>query len=103
VQLYTCNGTAAQVWTLAADGSVRALGKCMDVTAASTADGAKVQLYDCNGTGAQQWHATAGHDLVNTPADKCLDVTDFNSADGTRLQIWTCTGGANQKWTVPSS
>ncbi|MGH3994788.1 MAG: ricin-type beta-trefoil lectin domain protein, partial [Pseudonocardiaceae bacterium] len=31
VQLYTCNGTAAQTWTVASDGTLRALGKCMDV------------------------------------------------------------------------
>src|SRR3954452_22710036 len=49
VQLYDCNGTAAQQWTLGTgDDSIRALGKCMDVTAATTANGAKVQLYDCN-------------------------------------------------------
>ncbi|MEU8575776.1 ricin-type beta-trefoil lectin domain protein [Streptomyces asoensis] len=99
VQLYDCNGSAAQRWTVRADGSVQALGKCLDVTSASTADGAKVQLYDCNGTGAQRWSydATTG-DVVNTAADKCLDVTDNSSADGARAQIWSCTGAANQKW-----
>lgn len=75
------------------------LGKCLDVTSASTADGAKIQLYDCNGTAAQQWsyNATTG-DVVNTAANKCLDVTGNTSANGTRAQIWTCTGAANQKW-----
>lgn len=99
VQLYDCNGTAAQQWTVQADGSVQALGKCLDVTDGSTADGAKVQLYDCNGTGAQRWsyNATTG-DVVNLAADKCLDVTDNSSANGARAQIWTCTGASNQKW-----
>ncbi|MCW2941834.1 MAG: hypothetical protein JWN00_4819, partial [Actinomycetia bacterium] len=55
VQLYDCNGTAAQRWTVASDGSLQGLGKCMDVTAAGTANGTQVQLYDCNGTGAQKW------------------------------------------------
>lgn len=101
VQLWDCNGTAAQVWTVGnADGSVRALGKCLDVTAASTADGTKVQLYDCNGTGAQKWTASNGA-LVNTGSGKCLDVTDWSTANGTRLQIWSCSGTANQRWTLP--
>ena len=103
VQLFTCNGSAAQRWTMATGGSVQALGKCLDVTSAGTADGTKVQLWDCNGSAAQQWTYTAGHDLVNPAANKCLDVTGNVSTDGTRLQIWTCTGGANQKWTVPQS
>jgi hypothetical protein len=101
VQLYDCNGTAAQSWTVGnADNTVRALGKCMDVTSASTASGAKVQLYDCNGTAAQQWTVSNG-ELVNTGSGKCLDATDQSSANGNQLQIWTCTGAANQMWTLP--
>ncbi|MFF4232648.1 ricin-type beta-trefoil lectin domain protein [Streptomyces sp. NPDC001820] len=99
VQLWDCNGSAAQRWTVRADGTVQALGKCLDVTAGSTANGAKVQLYGCNGSGAQQWrHEASTGDLVNVPADKCLDVSDNPSANGARAQIWSCTGAANQKW-----
>ncbi|MFF2331057.1 MULTISPECIES: lectin [unclassified Streptomyces] len=99
VQLYDCNGTAAQRWTVAADGSLQTLGACLDVTSGSTANGAKVQLYTCNGSSAQRWtyNASTG-DIVNTAADKCLDITDQSTANGARAQIWTCTGAANQKW-----
>src|SRR5882757_7207171 len=81
--------------------AVAALGKCLDVSGGSTANGAKIQLWDCNGTGAQQWAANAAQDIVNPQANKCLDATGPSSADGTPLQIWSCGGGANQKWTVP--
>ena len=101
VQLYDCNGTGAQNWSVGnSDNSIKALGKCMDVTAASTASGAKIQLYDCNGTAAQKWTVANGG-LVNTGSGKCLDATDQSSANGNQLQIWTCTGAANQKWTLP--
>src|SRR5882757_6249524 len=101
VQLYDCNGTTAQTWTVGnSDNSVQALGKCMDVTSASTANGAKVQLYDCNGTAAQKWTVSNG-ELVNAGSGKCLDATGNSSANGNQLQIWTCTGAANQLWTVP--
>lgn len=104
VQLYDCNGTAAQQWNVGSDGTLQALGKCLDVTsggtAGGTADGTPAQLWDCNGTAAQRWNVTAAHDIVNPQADKCLDATGNSSANGTRLQIWTCTGAANQKWTV---
>ncbi|MEA5358619.1 ricin-type beta-trefoil lectin domain protein [Amycolatopsis sp., V23-08] len=98
VDLYTCNGTAAQQWS-STSGTLRSLGKCLDVNAAGTANGSKVQLYDCNGTGAQQWTHT-GNQLVNPASGKCLDATGPSSADGTPLQIWTCTGSANQSWTL---
>lgn len=99
VDLYDCNSTAAQRWTVKADGSIQALGKCLDVASASTANGAKVQLYDCNGTSAQRWsYNAATGDIVNVAADKCLDVTDQSSANGAPTQLWTCTGTSNQKW-----
>jgi chitinase len=101
VQLYDCNGTAAQNWTVASNGSLQALGKCMDVTAAGTANGTQVQLYDCNGTAAQKWHAS-GNTLVNDGSGRCLDATGPSSANGTRLQIWDCFGSTNQQWTLPS-
>ncbi|MEU4239142.1 chitosanase [Actinoplanes sp. NPDC026619] len=101
VQLYDCNGSAAQQWTVGnSDNTIRALGKCLDVTAASTANGAKIQLYDCNATGAQKWTVSNGA-LVNTGSGKCLDVTDKSTANGARLQIWTCTNTSNQTWVMP--
>jgi glucosylceramidase len=102
VQLYDCNGTGAQTWTLAGDGSIQSLGKCMDVTAASTANGAKIQIYDCNGTNAQKWSVSGGT-LVNAGSGKCLDATGNSSANGNQLQIWSCVAGAaNQQWKVPA-
>jgi sugar lactone lactonase YvrE len=101
VQIRTCAGGAAQQWTVAADGSLRANGRCLDVAAASTANGAAVQTYACNGTGAQRWTATAGQ-LVNPASGRCLDAANRSSADGTPLQIWACSGGANQQWVLPA-
>jgi chitinase len=99
IQLFTCNGTAAQNWTHTG-ATLQALGKCMDAAAAGTANGTKVQLFDCNGTAAQQWTQGANGSLVNANSGKCLDVTGPSSADGTALQLWSCTGGANQSWTL---
>jgi hypothetical protein len=101
VQLYDCNGSAAQNWTVGSTGTLQALGKCMDVTGAGTANGTKVDLYDCNGTGSQAW-TKSGSTLVNPQSGKCLDDTGSSTANGTQLQIWTCAGGPNQQWTLPS-
>ncbi|BFV59475.1 hypothetical protein KCMC57_up45790 [Kitasatospora sp. CMC57] len=102
VQLWDCNGTAAQNWTVAADGSLQALGKCLDVTSAGTANGTVIQLWDCNGTAAQTWQTGGGGTLVNPASGRCLDATGPSSANGTRLQIWDCFGAANQQWLLPS-
>lgn len=101
VQLYGCNGTAAQAWTIPGDKTLRALGKCLDVAGSGKANFTKVQLYTCNGTGAQQWTTGANNRLVNPNSGRCLDVTGNNSADGTKVIIYDCNGGANQSWKLP--
>ena len=73
-------------------------GKCVDVNAASTANGTAIQLYDCNGSGAQQW--TTGSDGSLQALGKCLDVTSAGTANGTTVQLWDCNGSNAQKWTA---
>jgi len=98
IQVATCNGNAAQSWTIYdGDRSIRAYGKCLDVAAASTVNGANVVLYDCNNTGAQHWTVTAAGDIVNVNANKCLDVR-APVGNGAQTQTWDCTGATNQKW-----
>ena len=88
-------------FSLGGDGTLRALGKCMDVSAAGTSNGTPIQIYDCNGTGAQRWQANADGTLRNPVSNKCLDASGNSSANGTRLQIWECFAGTNQRWTLP--
>ena len=102
VQVYTCNGTNAQQWTVASGNTLQALGKCLDVDAAGTANGTTVDLYDCNGTGAQVWVPQSDGALLNPESGKCLDDTGWFTTPGTQLQIWSCTGAANQSWALPS-
>jgi len=102
VQVYTCNQTAAQQWTVVQAGStLHVLGKCMDINAGGTADGTVVDLYDCNGTGAQVFIPESNGSLYNPQSGKCLDDTNWSTTPGTQLQIWDCTGNANQQWTLP--
>jgi chitinase len=101
IQLYDCNGTAAQTWTISTDSTIRALGKCMDIASGSVANGALVQLWDCNGSGAQVWQPQANGNLRNPQSGKCLDAKDLGTANGTRLQIWTCAASGNQFWQLP--
>ncbi|MDP9861487.1 MULTISPECIES: ThuA domain-containing protein [Streptosporangium] len=100
VQLYTCNGTGAQQWTV--NGQIlKALGKCLDVSGGGSANGTKVQLWTCNGTAAQNWTAQPDGTLKNPNSGRCLDVEGANPADGTQTIIWDCSNQANQKWTLP--
>ncbi|RSS40027.1 RICIN domain-containing protein [Streptomyces sp. WAC08241] len=101
IQVWGCNSTAAQQWTVAGDGALKALGKCLDVSGGGSADGTKVQLWTCNGSGAQTWQAQADGSLRNPRSAKCLDVAGGTTADGTKVQLWTCNGTSAQKWALP--
>lgn len=98
LQMWNCNGTGAQAWTLTG-GSLRTQNnKCMDVAWGSTANGAVIQIANCSGNPAQQFVLSAAGDLVNPQANRCVDIADWNGGDGARLQLWDCAGTANQKW-----
>ena len=98
IQLYDCNGTTAQSWTIAAGGTVQAMGKCLDVRSAGTANGTVVQLYTCNGTVAQQWRLQASGALVNPHSGRCLAPLGNATANNTKMQIFDCSAVAAQLW-----
>jgi hypothetical protein len=100
VQIWGCNNTEAQSWTEATNGTIQALGGCLDVTFSGKTSGTKVQYWPCNGTGAQQWSAGSNGTLVNPESGLCLDDPNSSTSWGTQLEIWTCNGGTNQKWTL---
>ncbi|PWI43707.1 hypothetical protein CK485_16480 [Streptomyces sp. ICBB 8177] len=99
IDVWTCNGSAAQKLTVGTDGTVQVLGKCLDVTKSGTANGTPVDLWTCNGSGAQQWKAAANGTLVNPESGKCLDDPSSSTTNGTQLEINTCAASTEQRWT----
>jgi RHS repeat-associated protein len=110
LQQYTCNGTAAQQFTVqAATSGNYALvnvnsGKCLDVQWASTAEGAVIQQYTCNGSAAQQFTvqtpAPGRYTFVNVNSAKCLNVAGASLADSAPLQQATCTTAPSQQFAM---
>jgi hypothetical protein len=98
IQLWDCNGTAAQQWSYSGGAFVGPGGKCLDVTGGNSANATPVQLYACNGTSAQSWTVEGGR-IVGI-GGKCLDVESSDTGNGTQIQIWDCNGSAAQSWSV---
>ncbi|WP_370102493.1 LamG-like jellyroll fold domain-containing protein [Streptacidiphilus sp. MAP12-20] len=99
VDIYTCNNSAAQVWTLQTDKTVRINGKCLDAANKGTANGTLVDLWTCNGGTNQQWTQGSTGSLVNVNSGTCLADPGANATLGTQLILWTCeTGHAEQNW-----
>jgi pectin methylesterase-like acyl-CoA thioesterase len=114
-------GTAAYVVSLAPSaeaavpvaGSVYQLavtksGKCIDVPAASTSNGALLQQWGCSAGAAWQQFTLvavgARYQIVNVNSGKCIDVPGFSTASGVQLQQYGCVSGqTNQLWTLSAS
>jgi prepilin-type N-terminal cleavage/methylation domain-containing protein len=82
-------------------------GKGLDVTGASTADGANIQQWTYSGNAQQKWQVTSlgsnQYSILNINSGKSLDVTGASTADGANIQQWTYGGYAQQKWTIMST
>ena len=98
VQIYTCNGTGAQIWTHTSNGVtvLTALGKCLDVTGGNAASGTPVELWNCNTGSNQEWTIGSDHSLKSL--GYCLDDPHSTTTIGTQLWIYTCNGTNAQKW-----
>lgn len=103
IQIYTCNGTSAQSWTVVPDHTLQVLTDCMDVVGGGTSAGTLVQLHTCNGTGAQQWDQNSAGELVNPQSGLCLTDASNGATNSTQLDIAACAGAAGQLWTLPAS
>lgn len=57
LQLWTCNGNAAQQWVQNVDGTLRnpISAKCIDTPSGATANGTRLKIYTCNGNVAQKF------------------------------------------------
>jgi hypothetical protein len=104
VQLYTCNGSRAQSWTVPGDGTIRGLSRCLDVAGSSIIKGAKVQIGLCDGRASQSWTFRGGsaQALVNTASGLCLDIPGAKAVDRVQLQIYNCNYSAAQRWVLPA-
>jgi predicted alpha-1,6-mannanase (GH76 family) len=112
IQIWQCNGDAAQQWELIPDSNGIAgdymlengNGKCLDDPDDSTTDGTKVQLWTCLGNPNQEWtQAAVGSYVEYVNANGiCLDDTGDSHTDSTLVQVWSCSGDTAQQWEGPS-
>jgi Concanavalin A-like lectin/glucanases superfamily/Ricin-type beta-trefoil lectin domain len=98
IQIHACNATPAQSWTNPGDGTLRVVGKCMEVTQGGLVNGTLIDLDDCNGNGSQHWTAGANGSWINPQSGKCLE--DPSPTSDTQLDIDTCNAAADQDWTA---
>ncbi|GAA2699756.1 RICIN domain-containing protein [Actinoplanes palleronii] len=95
IQVFDCNQSVAQVWTLADDGTLRVMGRCALLVGDDT-----VRLTTCDGRTTAQWRATGARELVNAAGSSCLTDPSGGGRPGTRVLVVKCTGQSNQQWSL---
>jgi len=102
--LFACSGAALALdngrYKIVASSS----GLNMDVSGASTADGATIVQYPARSGLNQQFDVVAlgdgSYSIRPAHSGKSLDVYQWNANNGAELRQWTYAGGTNQRWRI---
>ena len=94
VDLYTCNGTAAQKWSYSSS-ELHVFGLCLSDTGGS---GSKVSITNCKGAATQTWTHPSNGEYVLKSNGLCLTDPGSSKTAGTVQQLAACKDTANQKW-----
>ncbi|WP_404954944.1 ricin-type beta-trefoil lectin domain protein [Streptomyces sp. 147326] len=103
IQIAGCNGTDAQKFQVRNDGTIRTHGKCLNATAAGTANATLIELRTCDSSAPSQQFLPRADGGVHHPASgRCLDLGSFNTTPGTQLWLYDCNSSPAQRWTIPT-
>jgi ricin-type beta-trefoil lectin protein len=101
IDIFTCNGSAAQKWTLNSNKTLSVLGKCL-ADRGYTGAGTKLVLWTCVGHKNEQWHHRSNGQYVLATNGLCLTDPSGSSTDGTQVQIRVCNANLkDQRWSGP--
>ncbi|MEU4248232.1 non-reducing end alpha-L-arabinofuranosidase family hydrolase [Amycolatopsis sp. NPDC026612] len=82
-------------------------GKALDVSGASTADGAVIHQWSRHDGANQQWQfvdsGNGYYRLKSKNSGKVLDIGNWSTADGGKVQQWTDLNGTNQQFSLADS
>jgi len=103
--IYTCNGSASETWTLESNGAVlnNNSGLCLSATGDSSALKTVADIDTCDGDGYEQWSVGSGGTLVEGASGLCLSVTGSATTLKATADVYTCNSSASEFWTVPTS
>lgn len=121
VQIYRSNNTKAQRFFFARTDAGKTIdngafvietgvvsAKALDISGASSRNGANAQIYSKNGTAAQKFRITFDpstnyYVITNVGSGKVLDVSGAKAANGTNVQQYQSNGTLAQRWTITGS
>ena len=100
IDIWTCNGSDAQKWTLNANKTLSVLGSCLS-DRHYTGAGTKLVLWTCVGHKNEQWKHRSNGEYVLAANGLCLTDPSNSSVNGTQVQIRACKNFKDQRWSLP--
>ncbi len=100
IDIFSCNGSAAQKWRLKSNGTLVVLDKCL-ADKGYTGAGTKLVLWNCAGNKNEQWRHRSNGEYVLATNGLCLTDPSGSSTNGTQVQIRACKDNSDQRWSGP--
>jgi|GEM_PF-993290 len=102
VQVYTCNGTAAQDWAYNSNDKTIRPTYNMNLCISNQGSGAQVVLWTCDGATARQWNYDVRGYFVSVSNGQCMDAANWGGS-GTPINAWNCNNATAQIWNPSDS
>ena len=99
MDIYACNGTAAQRWTFSG-GTLVVLGKCL-ADPHRGGNGTALVIWTCNGSRSQLWTHRSNGEYRLSLNGLCLTDPSGSQVNGTPVEIRTCHNNTSQHWSGP--
>ena len=103
--LYTCNGSASETWTVESNGTIVGSnsGLCLSASGNSSALKTTADINTCDGDGYEQWTVESNGTIVEGASGLCLSVTGAGTVNYTTADLYTCNSSASEFWNVATS
>lgn len=90
VQIVSCQGDAAELWTWQPNGEVTESGHCLQVTGGSNATGALLELTTCDAAAQQRFAYQADSTIYAAKSGKCLAAEGSTVGSGDDAGLASC-------------
>lgn len=98
VQIYDCNGTISQRWTVTRRGELKS-SVTSEMCLSIESGGSNVVIDACSDATTQRWDFDESGQLQST-SDKTLCLAATGTTSGSNAQVATCAGTSTQSWTA---
>ena len=89
IQLFRCHGKENQQFELGDDGTLRVMGKCLDIPDSYAVDHQYIQLFNCRARQNNQNFVFDNQNRIHIMG-KCLDVPNGSMVNNNPLQLFRC-------------